>query len=358
LAYLTRPEGAVLIVATAVVLLLLPWLTRKALPARQMAGCMVSLLLPAMLIGAPYVLATGHLTNKPSAQEILDGNVPGEPSPPQVEARLARQPLLARTFAFVLDLKQALPRRALAALWGMAGELVKCFHYVAWIPAVLGIWWFRRRFVPGLCLLMVLCLIFIAVLWRLAVVVGYMSDRHLMLVVLCGCYATAAAIWELPARLAAWFGGQSTTGTADTFFRNTPRTAAIATGMLLALISVGMPKAMEKLHGNRAGFHAAGLWLAEHAEPADRILDDHCWSHYYAGHVFLEDKAITAAPGYHPVLYVVIGRREKEIIPTWNRSAAVPESELRAKGGQIVFAWPAWAKHDDAAVVVYEVARR
>jgi hypothetical protein len=357
-AYLTRPEGALLIVATGIVLVLLSWLTRRGLPARQLARCMGGLLLPAIMIGSPYVLATGHLTNKPSAQEILDGNVPAEPAPPQVEASRSHRPLLACSFAFVLDLKQTLGRRAVTALWGMAGELVKCFHYVAWIPAVLGIWWFRRRMVPGLAVLAVLCLILMAVLWRLAVVVGYMSDRHLMLVVLCGCYATAAAVWELPARVAAWLGRRPRTVAAAASYFHSPRTTAVATGVLLALLAVGMPKALEKLHGNRAGFHAAGLWLADHALPADRILDDHCWSHYYAGHVFLEDKAIAPQPGYHPTLYVVIGRREKEIIPTWNRSAAVPESELRSKGGHIVYAWPIWAQPDDAAVVVYAVAAK
>ena len=63
-------------------------------------------------------------------------------------------------------------------------------------------WWYRSRMwdVPGMWILLVLCGLSVFGLWRLAVEVGYMSDRHLMLLVMCGCYAAAAAVWDLRAQ--------------------------------------------------------------------------------------------------------------------------------------------------------------
>ena len=44
----------------------------------------------------------------------------------------------------------------------------------------------------------------------------------------------------------------------------------MATAVSIALAGVALPKCLEPLHANRAGFHNAGLWLAEHA----RLLDE------------------------------------------------------------------------------------
>jgi hypothetical protein len=360
LAYLTRPEGVLVVAATGLVLFGLCVTQRRSL--RQLMACGVSLLVPAALVGSLYVAATGHFTGKPSWGQMVGDKIPElEEGPVRIgqQADVPR-PLLASTFAFVLDLKHAVWRRAGLALWNLCGELVKCFHYVAWLPTLLGMWWFRRRpfVVPGLWVLLVLCTLWTAGLCWLAVVVGYLSDRHLLLLVMCGSFATAAAVWELPSRLAAWFKRQTWQGVAGGPFAHSGRTAAVAAILLGGILAVGLPKALERLHANRAGYHAAGLWLAEHSTPADEILDDHCWAHYYAGRVFLESKALVPPPGYQPLRYVVVGRRDKEIILAWNRDKPFDENELRAKGGHIVYSWPLSVLADDAAVVVYAIGPR
>jgi 4-amino-4-deoxy-L-arabinose transferase-like glycosyltransferase len=352
LAYLTRPEGVLLLVAACTVLAALCAFQRRSL--RQLTTCAASLIVPAMLLGSIYVLATGHFTGKPSFGQMWGDKIPElEEGPVHVER--ASHPLVASTFAFVLDLKQGVMLRAGKALWNLCGELVKCFHYVAWLPTLLGMWWFRRRaFVePGLWVLLVLCVLWVIGLCWLAVVVGYLSDRHLQLLVMCGSYATAAAVWELPSRCAAWLQRQPWQGVAGGPYRQTARTSAVAAILLGGMLAAGLPKALERLHANRAGYHAAGLWLAEHAAPVDIILDDHCWAHFYAGHVFLENRVVSMPPGYRPMRFVVVGRRDKEIIPSWNRDKPFDENELRAKGGHIVYAWPGAVKEEDAAVVVY-----
>ena len=55
--------------------------------------------------------------------------------------------------------------------------------------------------------------------------------------------------------------------------------------------------------------------------------------------------------------YVVVGRRDKEPILTWNRDRPFDENELK-KAGHIVYAWPTAVRQDDAAVVVYAMAPR
>ena len=169
-------------------------------------------------------------------------------------------------------------------MWGLGGELAKCFHYVAWVPVLLGMWWFRRRVFqePGMWVLLVLCALSTLGLLRLAVEVGYMSDRHVMLVVMCGCYAAAAAVWELPGRWSAWRqarkawfkkGSGTFAGTAPRVLRtkvpdpylNHVRPGLLGSGLsavlLVCMIAASVPKSLERLHANRAGHHAAGLWF-------------------------------------------------------------------------------------------------
>jgi hypothetical protein len=352
LAYLTRPEGLVVAVAAVVVLLALQRSRAHRRPWRGVLTCTATLLAALFLTGSPYVLATHRLTNKPSGNHIIGRDQPTldrSDLAPKKQA-CARRPLLASTLAVTLNGADSWQRRATKSLWYLAIELAKCYHYTAWVLVLLGVWWFRGRAcqVPGMWVVLAACGLMTVVLWRLAVVEAYMSDRHLMLIVLCGCYAAAAALWELPDRLRAWLRRP-----AGGLLR--PQVAAVALVLLGATIASGMPKTLETLHGNRAGHHAAGLWLARHAAPGDIIEDEHCWAHYYAGWVFLEHKTVAPTPHRLPVRYVVIGRRDRDITLTWNRQKSPSEEKLRAEGGQIVYHWPVESSVADAAVVVYAI---
>jgi hypothetical protein len=360
LAFLTRPEGLLVVAATLLVLLALQRSKAHRRSWRQVLVCGGSLTAAALLMSSPYTLVTHHLTNKPSGNQIFGKDLPElekfDPALQKPQA-CAGRPLMASTLAVVLNLQDNWGKRFLAAVWYLSRELVKCFHYVAWLPALLGMWWYRRqaRQVPGMWVLLVLCATLALVLCRLAVVVGYMSDRHLLLLVMCGTYAAAAAEWELPARLRTWLTRQAWSGGALSPVPHTAATAALAVLLLAGTIASALPKTLDTLHGNRAGHHAAGLWLAEHAAAADIIDDEHCWAHYYAGRVFLEMQATIRPQGYQPVRYVVIGRRDHDITQTFNRLQPVSEEKLSAQGGQIVYHWPAQGPVAEAAVVVYAV---
>src|SRR5262249_17432810 len=146
------------------------------------------------------------------------------------------------------------------------------FHYVTWLPALLGLWWFRDRFpaLLGTWVLLLLCGLIALALWRVAALMGYTSDRHALLIVLCGTVWGVAGIRVMAGRAA---------DLCRRLMSHRPGWSIVASercwaaGLLLTLIASGLPKTLAPLHADRAGHRTAGLWLAEHAGPGD-IVDD------------------------------------------------------------------------------------
>jgi hypothetical protein len=345
LTYLTRPEGALLLVATGMALIWLQAVPRWRLSWPRTMTAAATMVFAALIVGCPYFLATEGFTNKPSAQKLL---ARGETGPAGLYPSSAPWAVVVQNDGTIFD-------RSLEGIWEMGSELAKAFHYVFWIPALAGMWWNRHRVWdrPGMLVVLILCALHSAILLRLIVVVGYLSDRHLLILVLGGVYPAASALLELPYRLSSglrrWHGIAVLKPV-----RGYLLTGALAWTLLLAigLISTALPRTLKPLHGNRAGHHAAGLWLAEHARPADVIEDSHCWAHYYAGRVFLEGQAV-ARPAGPVTRYTVVGRgRERE------RDQGVPgsrmtEETLRRQGGALVYHWPPGRPVERAEVVVY-----
>jgi hypothetical protein len=105
------------------------------------------------------------------------------------------------------------------------------------------------------------------------------------------------------------------------------------------------------MHGNRAGYHAAGRWLAERARVADVVLDDHAWAAYYAGRLFMEGIPIQPPSGPPQKKYAVIGRG-KERNP-FSTPRTVTEEQMRREDGKVVYFWPLNRPEDRADIVVY-----
>jgi hypothetical protein len=208
----------------------------------------------------------------------------------------------------------------------------------------MALWWFRDRFrsAPGMWVMLLLCLVHTLVLWRMALVVRYVSERHVLVLVMCGVYWSAAGFSELAYHLAA----------LCTRSLRWVRWAPAA--LMVAFIAAGLPKTLKPLHANRAGHHAAGMWLAEHADPTDEVFDPFCWAHFYAGRVFQEGKPAPApAPGYQPKTYVVLEPHDDLDVRGHLLTRA---RELIASGGQLVFHWPEQQAPDMAEVQVFAVS--
>jgi hypothetical protein len=352
LAYLVRPEGAVVVVAVGVVLLAVQAVRGWRRPWRSWLACAASLVLAAAVVGAPFVLITGRLTVKP-AGEYVSGEETSSLLPPVSSPAVAGvapdQPLLASVLGvWRMAGKTHLPR-IWWGLWALGYEFYKGSYYVLWAPALLGLWWFRGRFRshPGTWVLLVLCLAMGLLLWRLAARAGYISDRHTLLLLLCGCFWAVAALEVIASWLARLLRRRAA---LPVFAGPGPRWCAPL--LLLVLVAAMLPKTLEPLHYNRVGFRAVGCWLADHTRPTDYILDPYSWSDYYAGRVLLTGNVHPILPDHTATWYVV-----------WEESA---NSHPRLEGwwkvankyrkiGELVYRWHGVHGKDDTQIGVYRV---
>lgn len=271
LAFLTRPEGAVLIVAAGLVLVLLPFWPTFRCTWERLTVRLACLVVPAILVALPFNLTIGRLTAKPSAGGLLAAL---EPSglPDQAQARpLIAQPLaiwwtgpdVGTTGRFGWGMQVLLQILSRTLFWGL------------WVFTLYGLWYHRRRLagIPLTWVLAVVIAMMLALLYRITIRLGYLSERHMLLVLLCLIYPTAAGIDQLGRLLA---GPREKFATAWTL------------GLLLLLTAIPAYKSLESIHHNRVGFRDVGGWLAEHTIATDPIYDPFGWSYFYAGRVFTE----------------------------------------------------------------------
>ena len=351
LAYLTRPEGALIVAATGLVLVGAQAVGRWRRPWRQTTAGAAGLGLAALVVGGPFVAVTGQLTVKPTGKIVIEARA--APPPPEPGTLAAGQPLLA-VWHPEKDVEGSASRRLGWGLKVTVLEVIEAGSHITWLPALAGLWWYRGRLRhdPGPWAVLLLCLVLGLVLWRVAVKVGYLSDRHALLLVLCSTFWAAAGMRALPYWLVAaarrrpgWVRLSQAVESAR-FRRWAPGL------LLLALAAAGLPKTLQPLHTNRSGFRDAGLWLAEHTHPTDLITDPYCWTHYYAGRVFLEGTRPPVPPGHRPTEYLVFESSGNEH-PNLRVHAQV---KARKDEGEVVYRWDVRRRKDRCEVQVFAVA--
>jgi hypothetical protein len=367
LAYLTRPEGGLILAATGIVLFAMQASQFWRRSWGQFVACGASLVLAATAVSSPYIYVIGSLTTKPTPRAIL-GTVQLKPQKSEVKSQRSeggfsplndlkpptldlRRPMIASLFAVYApdDLK----KRGWWALKAVGIEVFKAAQYAIAVAALLGIYWCRRRLrvLPGAWMLLVLCLLHALVLWRLAMLMGYVSERHVLVLVLCSVFPAAAAIpiysrWGTAQTHWLWFGREATT---QEILIGSSRFSVL---LLICATLTGLPESLKTLHANRAGHRDAGLWLAEHADQSDPIIDPFCWAHYYAGRVFSEDNPPPVPPGHVPTRYVVLESPDREHA----RLPLMPEARALAARGQLVYHWPLDKSVTEGKVFVFAVA--
>jgi hypothetical protein len=269
LAYLTRAEGLLVAGVTGIVMLALQmsknWRSRWLVLGRNGTALTTATL----LVAVPFMVTIRGLTTKPSAPIMI--NPAAWPMPQKQPAAVhAPLPLAAWNFG---------PHVRPEDRYGWAaGALVtmidKGFFHVLTLPFLAGLILFRRRVFdnPALWVPLALILVLMPLLYRLGQSNGYLGERHVMLIVLCGMYWAVAALGVF----AVWLA------------RLTPRVPAVtwATVLLVALTLLPLPKTLARLHGERSGFRQAGEWLAQIAGPDDVVVDPFSWSAYYARRKF------------------------------------------------------------------------
>lgn len=360
LAYLTRPEGALILGATGLVLIGAQMNRHWRQSWRSVLVSEAALTLTALTVMTPYMLVIRGLTVKNTPNIMIHQQRPDadweqrlRPEPPaknepQTDAARPSSTLLAmmwpqgdprfehivRKITNLNELRNFRPpSRYLWAFKAMAVELGKGFFYVVWLPALLGLWSFRERFreVPGVWVGLLTCLALSGLLYRMAEKMGYLSDRHLLLLILCGTYWAVAGTLFLGEKLA--LGAARLWPALAGRFCTDGRTWSL--GLLLLLALTPLPRTLSRLHAERAGFRSIGYWLASNTDPGDFIEDPYCWAYYYAGRVFLEG-CQGLKMHQPPCFYVVLeesGNRHLRLISL----PKAAEDILHARGANIIY---------------------
>jgi hypothetical protein len=346
---LTRPEGALILPSFACVLIVMQFRSEWRCSWKRFFACGTALTLTAVLIGSVYVATTGRITNKESALKILKYLAErllafSEP----YFASGGHHPLFAKVF-LPIDNKAL---RLMYSFWAMISEVNQGFHYVAGIPALLGLYWTFARLsrMCGYWVLFVFTLLHTLILISLAMSVNYVSDRHVMIIVLLGCYSAVAGLQGLSQRILSWRSGAALADAYSAAPKPWWRAAPVGFVILLAaLIGFCLPKATLRLHGNRTGNHQAGLWLSGQVKEGDMIADDHDWSNFFSGMVFKESEKPEIPADYQPRCFVVTTRG--------NDLEVKPKRQVIAADARIVYTWPERCEPVEARIVVYTQPR-
>jgi hypothetical protein len=341
LAYLTRPEGVLTLLAAGAVLLGMQLCAARRHPWRMWTAGALALAAPAVALGALYVITIGGLSNKQSVKTVIEtvAQTPALNGPP------AQRGLFANLFGATYRPVAAPLGRLGLSLRALGSELLYALHYVGPALAVIPLLIHRRALFARTGAWLAVCYIAMhtAALVLLAMSAHYVSDRHVVPLAMLLGYLAALGVYELVSRLL-----QARTKMAP------GRRSHAGVVVLLSLVAVAcLPRTLQRLHGNRAGNHAAGLWVAAQWQPGDMVDDDHNWSHYYAGQVFLEHRDPPAPPDYQPKSFVVMTRsRDPEVAMERQK-----KERILSKRGRLVYHWPPERSAAEARVVVYAVPR-
>jgi hypothetical protein len=275
LAYLTRPEAALVILAALGILLFARFRGTLTWNWRRVGACSASFVMAAALVASPYWLAIGRLSNKPSVGEVIEGSACLEcPPAPQRGVGL----LLAARFMEGVDGEDWSGMGPLQALWEVLDEVGKALLYVLWLPALVGLVWFRREFLtrPALALIAAVLVLNLLLLWRLAIASRYVSERHTLLIVLCASYLALLTLFRLTDWLAATWDGEAL---KDFIGRYSHR---LLIGGLGALMLWGTIRTLRPLHAGRKVHRQAAEWFVQNRQPGDVLVDPYGFARFYA----------------------------------------------------------------------------
>ncbi len=339
LTYLVRPEGLMIGVGAAVVAAV----ATRRLGLRRVAGMVLGLATGCVLVAGPYMAMIGKLTNKPTGRYLTvpwDDQLPplwkGQPA---ASKGAVTRPLLAEWWN---PADNAGDNRWVWAVQSVAKECLKSLHYGVGILAVIGgvVAAGRiRRGDPGMGLLVCLAGWNLILLLYLAYRIGYVSERHTVLLNALGCLLAVMALEPLAGIICRTPGLRS--------WVIWPR--LLPAGLWAVLILTALPATLRPLHPQREGHKHTGLWLAGQLQPEDWVVDPLCWAEWYAGRTLYDP------PGFHGRprrVWVIIeeGKTSPHSrLPLWELAC-----DLRQHGIQ-VYQWPPSAASDACRVTVYRV---
>jgi hypothetical protein len=244
---------------------------------------------------------------------------------------------------------EGIPSRLVWGSEAVAEETVKSLHYLPAGFALIGLIVLRRRITgdPGLFVLLVLAALNTGLLLYLAARVGYVSERHTILLVMIGCLFAGAALKPLAAGLASiptvgqlWAGKYAWAG------------------FLVMLTATALPSTVKPLHANREGHKHAGHWLASRVKDGDCLIDPFEWAQWYAWRslYFVPNDPPADPPPVFTYAVVDDKLRAEEHL----RLPRMPDALNVAADGrsEVVYHWPENLPVEQAKVKVYRLIRQ
>lgn len=273
LAYLTRPEGALLPVALAATLGLMVLLPALRLPWPVWRRANLLLVVGPLLLAGPYVLAKGGIGTKPAVARLLG--------------------LSSRSHAMAVERERPLdPGQSTAATYrhatrAAARAIVGAVSAPLLVLAVAGLLVPGRKPEPGRAALFVVLVLagWLMALVRLHATGGYCTPRHALLfaipVIAAAAHGLLLLVECVSARLLA-------NKLIDR--RRRIRTALVSVFLVSGTVVTGR-ELVAPINASSRGYRKAGEWLAAHTPRDSRILDLKGWATFYgqrAGYSFGE----------------------------------------------------------------------
>jgi hypothetical protein len=225
--------------------------------------------------------------------------------------------------------------------WGpakAAARLVRgWFGGLGWVFATLTAWGVLRvRARSSSRLLGIYSVLFGTIAVRHAMMLGYLSDRHLLSLALLSLPWTAAGLRKIGLRLAE-------VGALSLRSRRIAGAATVAVVLMSASVLQAKPS-----HLTRSGHLDAGRWLAAHAAPDDAVLDTRGWANFIAGRTQYDYWHVGQALGDRRLKYLVVGRDEL----TADSPRAATLRTIVQTYGRTIRAYPESSKPDDSTVLI------
>ncbi len=348
LAYLVRPEGLGVLASCGFVLVVRQFFVSTRMDWRRFFAANAALVVPCLLLIAPYVWTIEGITNKPSLHQMTN-------TTQTAQAREAVSDASRPLFAAHIRRETPLGTRATRGIKAFALEFAQAYQYVGWIFVLVGVWWCRDRYrkVPGIWVLVVQMLLQTTLVFWLLMKIGYVSQRHIFILVICTIFQAVAVALVVPARLFDWV--QSFRGSQKSTSRSQPLSPMWGVGVLLVLVGLGLSRTLQPLHANCEGHYHAGKWLSQHATPSDVILDDHGWARFYAELDFVRGYA-NRLPATLTTRHFVVYNRASARRRT-SHYATYDEPTLQKRDAKAVFFWPREMEFGKAEVVIYQLGQ-
>ncbi len=292
LAYLTRPEGLLLPVATLATLGLSPFRVLGGLGKRGVVILGISVIGVVACVG-PYVVHKGGIGTKPSVARLL-GKAP-QSAPHAVERQKPLDPGQTLTKTYGLAAKSVAKAVADAVTWPLM------------IFAGVGLMSIRPR--DGEArqwrLLAVIVAASLLALVRLHATGGYCTPRHAMILSMLIVPAAAFGI----GRVIDFLVSKVSIGR-----RRVVMTACWAMVPLVFVLMQGRA-AISPINDGLGGYRDAGRWLTEQRCDVAKVVDVTGWSQFYSGRTGYTFEDLIAAPGDPLARWVVV--REAHLKGPW-----------------------------------------